>query len=529
MPAGRYTSRRAPGSDRRSRRARAQPQEHHRRVPARPAGRHHRPVRQRQDAASPSTRSTPRASAATSRACRAYARQFLGQMEKPDVDQIDGLIAGHLDRPEGRQPQPALDRRHGHRDLRPPAPAVRARRASRTARTATRSSARPSSRSSTRSWRCRRGRGCSCSGRSSRTARPRATGSSRRPASRASCASASTARCTTSTRRRRSTSTSATRSRSSSIGSSSAAPRRPRTGRATSAAGRSIPRRARPSPIRIAPRLADSVETALRLGEGVVLIAPATREGEAPEFEERRFSRALLAARTTARRSTSSSRAASRSTRRTAPARRAPASASRLEIDPDLVIPDRDKSVVAGRGRARGRACTTDAIVAAQDHRGRLPQRTAGTRRCRCANLPPEAIRAPALRARRTRRSSSATSTSAARTRTRRRSRASVPNLERRYRETDSECIKAELEKYMVERPCPTCKGKRLRPEALGVTIDGRDISEVVGPRRSRDTLDWALALPSRHLASASGRSPTRCSRRSARGSASSSTSGSTT
>ena len=60
----------------------------------------------------------------------AYARQFLGQMEKPDVDQIDGLSPGHLDRPEGHQPQPALDGRHGHRDLRLPAPAVRPRRAS---------------------------------------------------------------------------------------------------------------------------------------------------------------------------------------------------------------------------------------------------------------------------------------------------------------------------------------------------------------------------------------------------------------
>ena len=58
----------------------------------------------------------------------AYARQFLGQMEKPDVDYIEGLSPGDLHRPEGRQPQPALDRRHRHRDLRLPAPAVRARR-----------------------------------------------------------------------------------------------------------------------------------------------------------------------------------------------------------------------------------------------------------------------------------------------------------------------------------------------------------------------------------------------------------------
>ena len=58
----------------------------------------------------------------------AYARQFLGRMEKPDVDYIEGLSPGHLHRPEGRQPQPALHRRHRHRDLRLPAPALRPRR-----------------------------------------------------------------------------------------------------------------------------------------------------------------------------------------------------------------------------------------------------------------------------------------------------------------------------------------------------------------------------------------------------------------
>src|SRR4029450_1476120 len=70
-----------------------------------------------------------------------------------------------------------------------------------------------------------------------------------------------------------------------------------------------------------------------------------------------------------------------------------------------------------------------------------------------------------------------------------------VTNLERPYHDTDSEFIKTELEKYMVERPCPACKGKRLRPEALGVTVDGRGISAV--PDLSiTDALEWALALP---------------------------------
>jgi excinuclease ABC subunit A len=72
-----------------------------------------------------------------------------------------------------------------------------------------------------------------------------------------------------------------------------------------------------------------------------------------------------------------------------------------------------------------------------------------------------------------------------------------ITNLERRYRETDSEYIKTELEKYMVERPCPACKGKRLRPEALGVTVDGRDISDVADLSIT-DALDWAQTLPGR-------------------------------
>ena len=57
----------------------------------------------------------------------AYARQFLGQMDKPDVDFIEGLSPGGLDRPEVHQPQPALHRRHHHRGVRLPAPALRPR------------------------------------------------------------------------------------------------------------------------------------------------------------------------------------------------------------------------------------------------------------------------------------------------------------------------------------------------------------------------------------------------------------------
>ena len=66
----------------------------------------------------------------------AYARQFLERMEKPDVDEIDGIAPAHRHPPEKHHAQSALHRRHVHRDLRLSASALRARRAAPTAPTA---------------------------------------------------------------------------------------------------------------------------------------------------------------------------------------------------------------------------------------------------------------------------------------------------------------------------------------------------------------------------------------------------------
>ncbi|MBI4426195.1 MAG: excinuclease ABC subunit UvrA [Candidatus Kerfeldbacteria bacterium] len=54
-----------------------------------------------------------------------------------------------------------------------------------------------------------------------------------------------------------------------------------------------------------------------------------------------------------------------------------------------------------------------------------------------------------------------------------------IPNLMRRYRETESEYMRAEIERYMRVFPCQRCVGKRLKPEALSVTVGGQNIAEV--------------------------------------------------
>lgn len=54
-----------------------------------------------------------------------------------------------------------------------------------------------------------------------------------------------------------------------------------------------------------------------------------------------------------------------------------------------------------------------------------------------------------------------------------------IPNLERRYRETSSDYTKMEIERYMTVSPCNTCKGKRLKKEALAVKINGKNIAEL--------------------------------------------------
>jgi excinuclease ABC subunit A len=69
-----------------------------------------------------------------------------------------------------------------------------------------------------------------------------------------------------------------------------------------------------------------------------------------------------------------------------------------------------------------------------------------------------------------------------------------LPNLERRWKETDSAWVREDLEKYQSEAPCPTCLGKRLKPEALAVKVAMTDIA-TASTMSIRNARDWFAAL----------------------------------
>jgi excinuclease ABC subunit A len=69
-----------------------------------------------------------------------------------------------------------------------------------------------------------------------------------------------------------------------------------------------------------------------------------------------------------------------------------------------------------------------------------------------------------------------------------------VPNLERRYRETDSEWVREKIEEYMSVVPCPECKGARLRPESRAVRVHGSAIHELT-ELPARRALEWIRGL----------------------------------
>ena len=78
-----------------------------------------------------------------------------------------------------------------------------------------------------------------------------------------------------------------------------------------------------------------------------------------------------------------------------------------------------------------------------------------------------------------------------------------IPNLERRWKETDSEFMRRDIERFMRERPCYACGGKRLKPEVLAVTVQGMSIMDMsdLSVREAIDVLTNDVNLNDKDMA----------------------------
>ncbi|MFC1927639.1 excinuclease ABC subunit UvrA [Chloroflexota bacterium] len=233
-----------------------------------------------------------------------------------------------------------------------------------------------------------------------------------------------------------------------------------------------------------ATRLADSIETALKLGAGVVLIK--VLNGEELLFSEH-FACVYCGI--------SLGEIAPRTFSFNSPYGACPACTGlgcKLEIDPNLVVPDKGLSLAEGAiqpwmrngqlstwstsilrslGSRHGFSLSTPVkdlskeqlrIVLYGDGGEPIPatyEDRNGTLRQYYANFP-----------------------------------GVIPYLERRYRETSSDSIRADIERYMASNPCPSCRGKRLKPESLAVTVMDKNIMDV-SALPVTEALDWVEQL----------------------------------
>jgi excinuclease ABC subunit A len=220
-------------------------------------------------------------------------------------------------------------------------------------------------------------------------------------------------------------------------------------------------------------RLSDSVETALKLGEGLVIISSAAAEGSKPTFEERLFSEKLGCPYD----GTVMDDLEPRSFSFNSPHGACPECTGlgfRLEVDPERVI-DPEKSVLEGGlvpwSRSPEGSWYLKVVTAAMKAKKWNPKTPIGEL--------PAAAQEYLLNAEREDRFTVTYENASYRNTYKAAFEGIIANLERRHRETDSELVRVEIERYMVSRPCPECKGRRLKPEMLAVRVAEKNIAEV--------------------------------------------------
>jgi excinuclease ABC subunit A len=221
-------------------------------------------------------------------------------------------------------------------------------------------------------------------------------------------------------------------------------------------------------------RLADSVETTLKLGGGVMMVADVT-DGEMPR--DHLFSEHFACVHC----GISLPEIEPRTFSFNSPHGACPACTglgTELEIDPDLVIPDRSKSLKQGAIEPWTREQSGDSyyrqlLEAAAKQQG-IPMDVP------VREMVPSQLNHILYGGRRGEQVTLHYKTSQGLKRTyTTHYEGVIPNLQRRHREASSDYAKQEIERYMAERPCPACRGRRLKPEALAVTVAGKPIDAV--------------------------------------------------
>jgi excinuclease ABC subunit A len=244
-------------------------------------------------------------------------------------------------------------------------------------------------------------------------------------------------------------------------------------------------------------RLADSIETAAALAERIVAVQTAPRDGGTPETLT--FSEKFACLKC----GTSMPELEPRIFSFNAPQGACPRCTglgSQLEIDPELVVPDPELSIAQGALApwAASSSAYYDQMTAALAERYEVD------------------VEAPWSTLSEAQRRIFLYGTGGERVDVRYRNRYGrerayaarfegiVTNLERRFRETDSELQREKIAEFMSVRPCPDCHGARLRPESLAVLVAGTPINEFCA-LSARGALEWldamALSETERHIA----------------------------
>ena len=147
-----------------------------------------------------------------------------------------------------------------------------------------------------------------------------------------------------------------------------------------------------------------------------------------------------------------------------------------LRVDPALIIPDPEKTISQGGIKGSGWAMEGNTI--AQMYMDGLSEKYGFDYFTKIKDLPPKAVDA-ILYGTKGEKLHLIRRTPFNKTEMQREFEGIIPNLERRFRETNSQWIKEEIQSYMTEIPCDECGGKRLSPISLAVTVGGMNIAEL--------------------------------------------------